>query len=732
MTKRKTPRDPPRQRTPRARKRHAPEDVPDPAVVIVGIGGSAGSLSPLRELFASLPADCDMAFVVVSHQAPSGKSLLPEILSKSTEMPVREIADETRAEPNHVYVAPRGHNVSIRGGSARHRADRASAASPPLPIDFFFRALARDRARRAVGIVLSGTGTDGTLGLAAIRAEGGLSLVQAPETAEFDGMPVSAIAAQAADFVLAAAEMPAHLLAHARSAGIPAAEHRERRGFVERDGADPRPHPRARRPRLLRLQARDAAAAHRAQDGPPSHRTPRRLRALPGGERRRDRRALAGLADRREQLLPRSGGLPDAFASGLSDLVAARPEGSTLRIWVPGCATGEEAYSLAIVLLETLDQLGKHLEVQVFATDLDPAAIQIARAGRYPEGIAADVGTDRLTRFFAAGGPPFPGEEEAARPRRVRRSERAARSAVHARGSDLLPEPSHLSASERAAESPSRLPLQPESGRTPAARCGRERQRLREVLHAARHALEDLPAQRLHPLPAADALDPASSSRAGHRERCASPRRARARSGGSAAPGSGRALRSAGRGRRCGGADPADPWSRRRLSRAAARPRQSERRRDGARRPARAAGLGASRGAEVGRPDRRANGARQGEPPLALAAPDRRAHRRSAARASVAARLLRAGRRGAGPGARRPPRARHAAAAPTRERSSKRSSSTRDRTCRAASTSSSRRTRSSPPRTRKRSPPTRSSRARTRSCRPPRRRRSRSTKSSTP
>ena len=119
MKKRKAPRDPPRPRAPTGRKRAlrgAPESGLDPGVVIVGIGGSAGALSPLRELFASLSSDCNLAFVVVSHQAPSGKSLLPEILSKSTEMPVCEIADQTRAEPNHVYVAPRGYNVGIRGG----------------------------------------------------------------------------------------------------------------------------------------------------------------------------------------------------------------------------------------------------------------------------------------------------------------------------------------------------------------------------------------------------------------------------------------------------------------------------------------------------------------------------------------------------------------------------------------------------------------------------------------
>ena len=401
MTKRKPSRDPPRPRTPPGEPslRSAPEGVADPAVVVVGIGGSAGALSPLRELFAALPSDCNMAFVVVSHQAPSGKSLLPEILSKSTEMPVCEIADQTRAEPNHVYVAPRGHNVGIRGGvlGIERVTERGR---PPLPIDFFFRALAQDRGPRGVGIVLSGTGTDGTLGLAAIRAEGGLSLVQAPETAEFDGMPSSAIAALAADFVLAMEEIPAHLVAHGRSAGGSARS---------TESSEVSSSEMERILALIRVRGGHDFSAYKRETL--LRRIHRRM-ALHRVERLADYARYLEENDAeidalwRDWLIGVSGFFRDAEAfqtllrSGLSDLVAKQPDGTKLRVWVPGCATGEEAYSLAIVLLETLEQLGKHLELQIFATDLDPVAIQTARAGRYPEGIAADVGTDRLKRFF--------------------------------------------------------------------------------------------------------------------------------------------------------------------------------------------------------------------------------------------------------------------------------------------------------------------------------------------
>jgi two-component system CheB/CheR fusion protein len=376
-----------------------PAGVPGHALTIVGIGGSAGSLSPLREFFLSLPADSGMAFVVVSHQAPSGRSLLPEILSKTTQMPVCEISDSTQVAANHVYVAPRGRNVAIRGGVLRLER-MTERGRPPLPIDFFFRALAEDQAGRAVGIVLSGTGTDGTLGLAEIRAEGGLSLVQAPETAEFDGMPASAIAAQAADFVLAIDEMSPRLRAHVHDAvamgrrrEVSAATSRELEQILA----------------LIRLRGGHDFSAYKRQT---------LLRRI---HRRMDLHRIEGLADYaryleendseidalwRDWLIgvtrffrdPES--LEELIHSGFSKVLATRDEGSPLRIWVPGCATGEEAYSIAMLLQETLEQLGKRLALKVFATDLDPTAIQTARAGRYPEGIGADVGARRLARFF--------------------------------------------------------------------------------------------------------------------------------------------------------------------------------------------------------------------------------------------------------------------------------------------------------------------------------------------
>jgi two-component system, chemotaxis family, CheB/CheR fusion protein len=372
--------------------------LPDMGPLIVGVGGSAGSLSPLRELLAALPDDCGLAFVVVSHQAPTGHSMLPEILAKCTVMPVVEISEDTRVEPNHVYVEPRGHNLAIREGMLRLEPVGLRQV-PHLPIDLFFRALARDQGSHAAGIVLSGTGTDGTLGLAAVRAASGLSLVQDPATAEFDGMPVSAIQARAVDFVLSPAEMPERLLTHAK-------------GVVSRAHADAAPD-------LAGNEIQRVLAVMRNIGGHDfseyKHGTLVRRIA-----RRMQLHGIGGLEEYahfleeseaeidalwHDWLIGVSGFFrdPEAFLaleSALPELLEGREVGSLLRVWVPGCATGEEAYSLVIVLLEILTKLEIELEVRVFATDLNPAAIQVARAGRYPEGIAADVSGPRLARFF--------------------------------------------------------------------------------------------------------------------------------------------------------------------------------------------------------------------------------------------------------------------------------------------------------------------------------------------
>jgi len=400
-----SPQPEPRPKAPAKRAQRAATPTPAAAApghaalsAIVGIGGSAGGLGPLRELLAALPMDSGLAFVVITHQAHDGRSLLPEILAKSTWLPVEEVRQGTRVEANHVYVVGRGHHAAIRAGVIQIE-EALERGIPPLPIDNFLRSLALDQAQRAVGVILSGTGTDGTLGLAAIQNSGGLALVQDPRTAEFDGMPASAIAAHATDAALPIAEIAARLAVFASDRTAGPSDHSETASAGELD-------------RIL--------AVIRARGGPDfsSYKSGTLMRRV---ERRMDLHCITGLLNYsnyleahpeetdalwRDWLIGVSGFFrdPEAFHAlahkGLNALLASREAGSPFRVWVPGCATGEEAYSIAILVLEALHDMDKRLDVQVFATDLDPAAIQSARQGRFPEGIAADVGAARIERFF--------------------------------------------------------------------------------------------------------------------------------------------------------------------------------------------------------------------------------------------------------------------------------------------------------------------------------------------
>jgi two-component system CheB/CheR fusion protein len=365
---------------------------------VVGVGGSAGSLSAFQELLNRLSAEAAVALVIVSHQDPDRPSLLAEILAKSAHLPVAQAAEGGRAEPGRVYVAPPGRYLSIREG-VFHLEHAVERGHPPLPVDFFLRSLAEDLGTRAVGIVLSGTGSDGTLGLAAIRSEAGLTLAQPPDEAEFGGMPGNAVAAGVVDLVLSPADMARRLVSHAQHL----ASHRAPVVAAPRAADDLE--------RVLEL-----VAAHTGQDfsaykrGTLQRRIERRLHLH--GQRNLSE-YLHFVEDHPEELdalwrdwlIGVSGFFRDAEAfqaleTALFELLRGRPDGSTVRAWVPGCAMGQEAYSVAIVMLEVAERLGTRLEPQIFATDIDEVAIEAARSGRYPEGIAADVSPERLRRFF--------------------------------------------------------------------------------------------------------------------------------------------------------------------------------------------------------------------------------------------------------------------------------------------------------------------------------------------
>ena len=368
---------------------------------VVGIGASAGGLEALEEFFANVPADTGMAFVVITHQHPEHVSLLPEILQRNCRIPVSEAADGARVEPNRVYVPPAGVKTAILNGRLQIT-KTTDAAARHLPIDFFFRSLAADQKERAVCVILSGTGSDGSLGLRAIKAEAGMAMVQDATSAKYAGMPSSAIATGLADYVLPPRTMPAQLAAYAVGAYL-------------------RAGPVAPAPSGLSLEWLEKILvllrAHTRHDFSAYKQATIRRRI----ERRMNVQQITGAEQYVRYLKENPAELDLLFAELLISvtsffrdrpawetlideilpkLLANLPENYALRIWVPSCATGEEAYSVAIALRECMERLHRHCDVQIFASDLDPRAIEFARAGKYPEGIAADVPTAWLTRYF--------------------------------------------------------------------------------------------------------------------------------------------------------------------------------------------------------------------------------------------------------------------------------------------------------------------------------------------
>lgn len=374
---------------------------------VVGIGASAGGLEALEQFLDHTPSDCGMAFVVVQHLDPSHPGALPELLQRHTAMKVLQVHDGMRVEPNHVYVIPPNRDLSLLRG-ALQLLEPAEPRGLRLPIDSFFRSLAEDRQKRAVGVILSGMGSDGTLGLRAIKEKVGLTLVQDPSSAKYDSMPQSAIDAGVADFVAAAEHLPARLIATVR--GLHVAEHETTVSAVKKSQSAIE-----RIVTLLRARAGRDFAPYKSST------VYRRV------ERRMGIHQIGKIAQYVEFLRENPQELdllskelligvtsffrdPGAFAAlrekALPALLESRAPGRVIRVWVPACSTGEEAYSLAMLLKESLEEAerGSGDRIQLFATDLDPDAIARARLGAYPESIAADVSPELLHRFFVKEG----------------------------------------------------------------------------------------------------------------------------------------------------------------------------------------------------------------------------------------------------------------------------------------------------------------------------------------
>ena len=348
-----------------------------------------------------MPPDSGIAFIVIQHLDPRRRSLAPELLGKCTSMPVTEIDDGMRVKPDHVYTNPPDKYVLIRQGTL-HLASPDERRDRRLPIDQFFRTLGEDQHEKAIGIILSGSGADGAVGFRSIVQEGGLVIVQQPETAQFDGMPKSAINTGLVSAVVPVAEMPNVLLAYARhpyAAGKPL--------FAGAKGTEAAAFDRI-------MQA--VHAGHRFSFGGYKRTTvQRRIQRRMGLRGIADVDAYAGVlaAEPKEadalfkDLLI---GVTEFFrdpaawealdAEVIAPLVESKAAGEPIRAWVAGCATGEEAYSLAMLISERLENAGKRCPIQVFATDSNDDALAIARVGAYPQGITAQLSAERLRRHF--------------------------------------------------------------------------------------------------------------------------------------------------------------------------------------------------------------------------------------------------------------------------------------------------------------------------------------------
>ena len=372
---------------------------------IVGIGASAGGLEALEQFFGHMIKDSGMAFVVIQHLDPNHVGIMPELLQRITDMKVYQAIDLLLVKPNCVYVIPPNKSLSLLNGTL-HLFDPIESRGLRLPIDIFFRSLALDKQEKSIGIILSGMGSDGSLGLKAIKEKNGIVMVQDPGSAKFDGMPRSAINAVIADIVAPAEELPDKLMAFLKY--IPAIK------------TDPEIEEKTKNNLdkviiLLREQSGHDFSMYKKNT---------LIRRI---ERRKGVHQIERISNYvrflqenpqeveilfKELLIGVTSFFRDAAVwemlkeQTIPALLRELPEGHVLRAWVAGCSTGEEAYSLAMIFREAIEKTKekRHLTLQIFATDLDSDAIEIARKGFFASNIVADVSPERLSRFFSPEG----------------------------------------------------------------------------------------------------------------------------------------------------------------------------------------------------------------------------------------------------------------------------------------------------------------------------------------
>ncbi|MGB7340291.1 MAG: chemotaxis protein CheB, partial [Phototrophicaceae bacterium] len=367
---------------------------------IVGIGASAGGLDAFERFFTNMPSDNNMAFVIVQHLDPTHDSILGELLARYTGMQVFQVKDGVKVQPNCVYVIPPNSNIALFNG-VLHLVEPSEPRGFRLPVDYLFRSMAEDQGERAIGIVLSGTGSDGMMGIKAIKGAGGMAMAQDPDTAKYAGMPLSAVSNETIDFVLAPEDMPKQLIAYIKHPvtniqNMPNSSNKFTTALQKifillrtQTGHDFSLY----KPNTINRRISRRMAVNQFQDLEDYteylQRNPVEIETL-------FRDLLIGVTnffrDTEAYEIIENQVIPEIFETTNSDQM--------IRVWVSACSTGEEAYSLAILFQEYMARTGEKRDIQIFATDIDSRAISQARQGIYPDNIVADVDKKRLDHFF--------------------------------------------------------------------------------------------------------------------------------------------------------------------------------------------------------------------------------------------------------------------------------------------------------------------------------------------
>jgi len=399
--KKKSPSKPSSKKSATAEKED--KKINDSSVPVIGIGASAGGLEAFSELLRHLPTNTDMAFVLVQHLDPKHESMLTELLKRETTMEVNEVKDKMKVRGNNVYVIPPDCEMTVSKGFL-HIVPRKKTSGKYMPVDAFFTSLASDQKNKAIGIVLSGTATDGTIGLKNIKAEGGLTFAQDTKTAKFDGMPRSAIASGVVDFILSPehiAKEISKIVFHPYMSDINTSETDELMNENEKDITEIF--------RLLR-NYREVDFTHYK----PSTIKRRLARRMVLCRNKNINDYIRYLKETPSELdllyqdfLINVTGFfrePETFETlkkkVFPEILSDDRSEMPVRIWVPGCSTGEEAYSIAIYVLEYIQEINSNVSVSIFATDINETAIEKARTGCYPESISSDIPADKLRNFF--------------------------------------------------------------------------------------------------------------------------------------------------------------------------------------------------------------------------------------------------------------------------------------------------------------------------------------------